>query len=142
MKITAASVLILIFLTSGCISRQNPTNDEPQITETYWKLIELNNNPVILERKEAYMILKTEDSRAAGFTGCNMFKGTYSLEEGNRIRFSKIASTMMMCVNMETETQFIKVLETADSYLISDNVLILYNTETEPLAKFESTSLK
>ena len=141
MKTTAASVLILIFLTSGCISRQNPRR-EFQITETDWKLTELNSSPVLFDKKEAYMILKTEDSRAAGFTGCNMFKGTYSLEEGNRIRFSKIASTMMMCVNMETETQFIKVLETADSYLISDNVLILYNTETEPLAKFESASLK
>jgi heat shock protein HslJ len=113
--------------------------DQVEITEKYWKLVELNGQPVTTQEgnKEAYLILKTENNRAHGNGGCNMFNGSYELMEGNRIKFSKMASTLMACRDMTTEQQFMKVLETADNYNLTETTLVLNKARMAPLARFE-----
>jgi beta-lactamase class A/heat shock protein HslJ len=116
-----------------------------QITEKYWKLVELMSKKVQHNEKnkrEPHIILKTENNRVHGSGGCNTFNGSYELKEGNRISFSKIASTLMACDNMETEAQFLKVLEMTDNYFISVDTLILNKARMAPLAKFEAVYLR
>lgn len=113
--------------------------DDIHITEKYWKLVELNGQPVRTEEgnREAFLILKEEDNRAHGNGGCNTFNGSYEMKEGNRITFSKMASTLMACVDMETEQQFMQVLETVDNYNLTETTLILNKARMAPLARFE-----
>lgn len=116
-----------------------------QITEKYWKLVELYGSKVQhteMGKRETHMILKAENNRVHGSGGCNTFNGSYELKEGNRISFSKIASTLMACENMETEAQFFKVLEMADNYFISADTLILNRVKMAPLARFEAVYLR
>ena len=110
------------------------------LVEKYWRLTELLGDPVITPEgaKEAHMILKKEDNRFSGTSGCNTFSGSFTLMPLNRITFSRTISTMMMCPNMETETKLYKALETADSYIIKDDVLILNRGRMAPLARFEA----
>ena len=113
----------------------------PEITEKYWKLVELMGKEVRhneSNKREPHMILRLKDNRVSGSGGCNTFNGNYELKEGNRITFSKISATLMACDNMETETQFFKVLEMTDNYLLSTDTLLLHEAKMAPLARFEA----
>jgi heat shock protein HslJ len=115
------------------------------LTEIYWKLVELKGQEVTYNEKTktpAYLVFLEEDSRIAGSGSCNRIMGGYSLEEGNRLRFSKIASTMMACPDMELEDQFLKIFEEVDNYAINVNTLSLNKAKMAPLARFEAVYVK
>jgi heat shock protein HslJ len=121
----------------------NSSNPTAELLETYWKLTELNGKPIKTEEntKEVHIILKKENNRLQGFAGCNSIMGAYELKEGNHIVFTKIATTLMACPNMETEDGLKKVLETIDNYSLKGNSLSL-NKAKMPLARFEAVNLK
>ena len=65
--------------------------------------------------------------------------GEYTLEEGNRIRFSNMAVTMKACPDVGVnEKEFLKVFELADNYTIQDDTLSLNVGRRAPLAVFEA----
>jgi uncharacterized lipoprotein NlpE involved in copper resistance len=119
--------------------------DMSGITEKYWKLVELNGQPVAKTddmRKEPHMILHTAGKRINANGGCNSMMGSYELLPGNRIRFTKMAGTLMACPNMEIEDQLRKVLEMADNYNLDGDKLVLNKARMAPLARFEAVYLK
>ena len=118
------------------------------ITEKYWKLVELNGQKVIVSKnrnKDPHFILKMKDNRVIGHGGCNSFTGTYELQGMNRIRFSKIAASMMACIDtsdMETEVQFFRILESVDNYYVNGDKLQLNRARMATLAQFEAVYFK
>ncbi len=151
--------LIMLDRKGGCITGQlaerymlkkidqSAYTSDASLVETYWKLVELNGKPLAAtlpdgRQREAHMILKSSGSRVHGSGGCNRFFGSYELEPGNRIRFSKIGSTMMACPGIDKESAFFRVLETADGYAISGDTLQLHKARMVPLARFEAIYLK
>jgi copper homeostasis protein (lipoprotein) len=117
----------------------------PEITNKYWKLVELIGKKVHHEeinKREPHMILRYDGNKVTGSGGCNTFNGTYELKESNRINFSKLATTLMACENMETEQEFFKVLEMADNYFLSADTLVLHKAKMAPLARFEAVYFK
>jgi len=111
-----------------------------EITEKYWKLIELNGNKIILGKNQDFaphLTLKKENSRVFGNGGCNSFQGSYELSEGKKIKFSKIASTKMFCDIMETEQELFSVLEMADNYSVKNDTVALKNASMISIAKFQ-----
>ena len=117
------------------------TKVNKDLVEKYWKLTELMGQPVTYKEgqgKEAFMTLKMEGNRVHGNLGCNSFNGTYELKPGNRIKFSQMASTMMMCMNMETETKFNEILQQADNYNLNGDTLVLNKAKMAPLARFQA----
>jgi heat shock protein HslJ len=111
---------------------------DKRLVEKYWKLTELLGDTILTPegRKEAHLIFRQEGNRVNGNGGCNDFSGTYTLKPGNRIHFSQMISTMMMCPDMETETKLSQVFETADHYTVSNDSLTLNKTSKTPLARF------
>jgi putative lipoprotein len=117
--------------------------DEP-LTETYWKLVELQGKPVRAEehQREASLVFHTKDSRIAGSGGCNRLMGGYAME-GSSLHFKGVASTMMACAHgMQTEQAFVAALNKIESWKISGKTLELYGKEEAPLARFEAVALK
>lgn len=116
------------------------------ITNKYWKLLEVMGKPIVLDSqqsREPHMILHIDNNRVSGNGGCNNFNGTYQLEPNNRIRFSPLAATKMACMNsMEVESQFFKALETADSYYSKGDSLQLIRARMAPLARFVAVYLR
>lgn len=111
-----------------------------EIAEKYWKLIELNGKKIVLGKNQniaPHLTLKNENSRVFGNGGCNAFQGTYELSEGNKIKFSKIASTKMFCDYMEMETAMLNALEMADNYSAEKDAVTLNNATMVSLAKFQ-----
>jgi len=114
------------------------------ITDTYWKLVELNGRPVPAQDREPHLVLSSRDARAVGYSGCNGFSGAYKLDEATlRISFADVASTMMACVSgMETESAFLQALRTADNYFPAGDRLVLNRARMAPLARFEAVYVR
>jgi heat shock protein HslJ len=144
-----------IFSCSTSTQQETKTGDIPKVSEfdksitgKYWKLVEIYGKKVASSEqrnREPHFILKADDKSVTGNGGCNSFRGSYELSGVNRIRFSKMASTMMACINtsdMEIESHFLKVLETADSYYVDVDRLQLLRARMAPLAMFEAVYFK
>jgi heat shock protein HslJ len=160
-KMFCCSLTVIIILLVGCnsenqivttpslsqtisFSMKGMTSSESglEITEKYWKLVELMGKEVVKNeqmQKDPHIIFKSEGNRVNGYTGCNSFFGSYEIQKGNILRSSNVAMTRMACID-ETETGFVRVLNTADSYLVKDDTLFLYRDKTL-LAKFEALYL-
>src|SRR5690606_511515 len=63
-----------------------------QITDRYWKLIEVNGQAVAdgSTQKEPYIQLNSEENRLQANGGCNGLGGTYELKAPNRVKFSQL----------------------------------------------------
>lgn len=114
------------------------------VTGTYWKLVALRGRPVPALEREPHLILEAEGGRVNGFGGCNGFAGSYTLDAAtSRIRFGRIASTMMACPSgMEVEKAFHEALRTMDNYSLSGDLLTLNRARMAPLARFEAVYLR
>ena len=142
--ISLFSVSILLF--SCNTTKTKKVEKTSEITEKYWKLIEINGQKVTAENataKEPHLILKSEENRVNGNGGCNSFFGTYELQANtNRISFSKMGSTRMACMGINVEDEFLNVLETVDNYTVKNDTLQLNKARMAPLAKFVAVYLK
>ena len=116
-----------------------------KITGKYWKLIEINGNPADGNyNREPHIIFKN-DKRVNGAGGCNVFNGSYELQQSTgRLKISKVITTQMACINMEIEGELLRVLEEVDNYTLSEDgtVLSLNKARMAPLARFEVVYLK
>jgi heat shock protein HslJ len=123
------------------LAKYDADND---VREKYWKLIELHGKPIPVkedQKREAHLILKFS-GRVIGSTGCNRLMGGYVLEEGNRIRFSQMASTLMACPDVPYEGDFLKVLEMVDNYALRNDTLSLSKARMAPSARFVAVYLR
>lgn len=147
-KFSFFSALLLLF-SLGCnpttkkVDHAQPSNSEipTALLETYWKVVEINGQPVNnppTNQKEAHIILTKEGNRLQGSAGCNSLMGSYQLMDGNRIKFSGLASTKMACPDMAIENVLGKAIEMSDNYAINDKFLILHKAKMAPLVKFEA----
>lgn len=80
----------------------------------------------------------TKDNKLQGNGGCNTLTGSYELMDGNRIKFSGVASTMMACPEMTTEGLLGRALQSCDNYSINGNNLSLNKAKMAPLVRFEA----
>jgi len=101
------------------VSVAQDAKPDVSLTNTYWKLVELNGGPVEPgEGKELHMILKGQD-QVGGYSGCNQFTGSYTAT-GDGLSFGPIAGTRRMCENvMDQEFAFLQALESSSGYEIS-----------------------
>ena len=86
--------------------------------------------------------MRLRNSRVNGNSGCNTIAGSYELLEQNRIRFSQMISTKMACMDMEIESEFLNVLNIADSYFIKGDTIQFFRARMAPLAKFKAVYFK
>ena len=129
-------------------SKNNDTAPSPKpdanLTNTYWKLAELNGEPAALGagERELHMVLIGGENHVRGFSGCNRFTGDYTIEE-SQMKFSQMASTSMACMDgMEQEQRFLTALKETDHFEISGEELSLFGSENQMLLRFEAVYLK
>lgn len=142
-QVLGAIAVLTAATLGGCATMPDAAHDD-SITEKYWKLVELRGQPVPSLEREPHLILKTEGNRVTGFSGCNTFNGTYTLDEKTmRIDFGPLAMTRMACAEgMDTEQAFAEVLEQADNYSVSGDNLSLNRARMAPLARFHAVYLR
>ena len=148
MKTKLTLFALITFALIGCNSAKVEKTEKSsnEITEKYWKLKTLDGKDITMQdnqEREIFITLKAEGNKIVGFAGCNSLSGEYTLEEGNRIRFSNIAVTMRACPDVKVnESEFLEVFELADNYTINNDVLSLNVGRRAPLAVFEAVYMK
>ena len=129
---------------SGCFPVAPPPSDSRHpsaVTLDWpgrWEATELMGKPLEPGPSSPWIRFDPDGGRAHGFGGCNRFSGSVELAPGNRIRFSKLAATMMACPESNVEQAFMRVLGTADSYHLGDSELVLHRARMAPLARFRA----
>lgn len=153
MKHSLFTLALLLLVVTGC-KDENKASETPftnnelndteasPITDKTWVLTVLEGQDVVkeasMERNISFK-LNSKDKRIEGFSGCNTFTGSYIIEDGQRIHFSGLASTLKSCPDVDMdEAEVMEVFQTADNFTISRNTLNLNVGKRAPLAVFES----
>jgi len=118
-------------ITNSCDSSkkaiENNSKIQETLSETYF-ITHLGDNDV-----SSYKLNITFDetsNKITGFAGCNSFFGSYSVDN-NTISFSNMASSKKYCQEtMAIEDQFLKSLNSVDSFSISDSMISLSGKDT------------
>jgi copper homeostasis protein (lipoprotein) len=117
--------------------------DSP-LRDTYWKLVRLGAAPVeVAERqREPSLVLASRERRVSGHGGCNRLSGSYEVD-GETLRFSRMAGTMMACpAGMEQEQRFLHALQRAQTYRIRGSHLEIMDSSGAVLARLEAVALR
>lgn len=105
---------------------------------TYWKLTHLGDKPVIAmtSAREPHLIFDGAAKRVAGSGGCNRLTGPFQ-QSGDQITLGKVAMTFMACAQgMESEREFLLMLEQVRSWNIFGRQLELFASDGKLLARF------
>lgn len=138
--------LALIALLHGCFAEPASTPAAPAdalFAPASWTLVELQGKAVPKAedaRRAPSISFSREGNRVSGFAGCNRFTGTFTVEAGNKLKFSPLAMTRMMCPDDALEPEFMKVLESHEHFQADGQTLVLSGAQQAPLARFEAVA--
>lgn len=121
--ISAASIILFVFLISGCSGTKETSSSKIEGIE--WKLELLKGSTVAL--KSGNSITLSFDGSTAKISGtgvCNKYFGGYTITN-ETIVFSGIGSTKMMCDDNLNESDYFSMLGSADGYKLSGGKLTL-----------------
>ncbi|ALS98323.1 copper resistance protein NlpE N-terminal domain-containing protein [Lacimicrobium alkaliphilum] len=107
-----------------------------EIVGVKWQLTELMGQEIAINAQKPVYFTIGADMQVTGFAGCNRFFGKVTLEQGQRLAFDKMASTMMACPALQQEGKLLKALEMADNYSLHQRRLSLNKARMAPLARF------
>ena len=92
---------------------------QANISNTKWNLVD--------NVKGIQPTLNIEAGKLSGNSGCNNYFGELSLDAtAGNFSVKNVGSTRKACDNMEVENNFLKMLNEADKYVVSENTLELY----------------
>ncbi|MGE7775696.1 META domain-containing protein [Chitinophaga sp. NPDC101104] len=125
---------------AGCSNANKATggaNNEADLYKT-WRMVEVDGLPVDTAglMRPAELTFQQADSRVHGSAGCNMITGGFKLEAPNKISFTPMAATKMMCMGkMQYEDKFIGVTDKIKTWTVVDGVLTLGDTDGKTLVR-------
>jgi heat shock protein HslJ len=96
------AIAILVFGTTAVIASEPPatgfgTETSISLEASAWRLTGLpGRNPGELAGLERPVLARFEAGRISGFSGCNNFMGSYTVE-GDRVTVGQLAGTLMAC---------------------------------------------
>ena len=115
------------------------------LQDTYWKLDSLNGEAIQTaeKQKQAHFVLHAQESKVAGFSGCNKFTGQYTVEaKENELKFAQLVSTQMACINQDVnEHDFLSALSQTTKYKVSGQKLNLLSAGGKVLVSFSAVYL-
>lgn len=109
---------------------KRPTPAQPSLADLSGEwVIELAGGKKIVGTAEVapYIGFNTDESRVYGNVGCNTINGMFVQDENkpNSLWFENLATTMMMCPDMETENIILNALNETKSFRMKDGKVYL-----------------
>jgi len=119
----------------------NPAHKpDASLTNTYWKLVTLQGEPVVTFAREPHLVLQ-DDGIVRGNLGCNTFSGGYEIGDG-MLSFQGLRTTLMACPDgMEQETAISQALRKVVRMKITGDTLWLTDGEHNALITCEAVYL-
>lgn len=131
-------VLCILAALTGC-STAPAADDRPALENTHWTLIRVADSPVRSGpgQRDPHLILRRQDHRVSGFTGCNQMSGAYTLD-GQALTFRQMISTRMACLDtMDTEAAFTAALQQVRAWSIAGDRLMLSDAAGKPVIELQ-----
>ena len=133
--------LLVLALSSALLSSCDTIGGEdPTLTGTYWRLVELEGKPAEpgAEGREIHLVLEADIEKVRGYAGCNNFTGGFETE-GESLSFGPVAATRRACIgNMDQELDFLNALGRTERYTLTGDELVLYDTKGAASLGFEA----
>jgi heat shock protein HslJ len=124
-------ILIVTLIFSAC-SGSLPTN-QVDLDGSAWVLTAINNDTTIIGNTPT---LEFEGDMVSGNAGCNTYSGSYQVK-GETISFGPLARTEMYCMEpegvMDQEQTYLEILEAAQRFELTENILTIYSDSEETL---------
>lgn len=101
-----------------------------------WHIVAIEGDPIDVQGMN--IVIDVDEGKLHGNTGCNIMNGKVEtdLDTPNSISFSAIATTRMMCPDIESETRLVVALEEATSArAISADTVELLGSNKQPVVK-------
>lgn len=131
-------------LVSPVQSPRAPATPDVPLSDTYWKLIEVQGQPIQMTEsmREPSLVLHGGDGRFAGSGGVNRLMGGYTVD-GTSVVFSNSASTMMAGPPeaMQQEQAIIAALQRVRAFRITGDQLTLVDESNRPVVKAAAVAL-
>jgi heat shock protein HslJ len=139
-----AVALVMVWVTMGGTALANKTIPDAELTNTYWRAVEIDGQPVTLQprQREPHFVL-TKDNRMHGYTGCNRVLGSYERTTAG-LKFKQLVTTRRACPPPESamEASFQRALNATVSYQLSGNNLALLDAKGRVRLRLKAQYLK
>lgn len=101
-----------------------------------WGLYSINQQVLNTSGQRPRIELDLSMHKIRGHAFCNQISGSvFTLE--NKIKFSKLGTTMLACKNLESENEFIKHLKNTATFKREKRFMKFYNSKGEELLAFK-----
>jgi len=114
------TIALILFLLSACSAGKG----SDALDGTAWQLVAMGED---LPLAESTLTIAFEDGQAGGFSGCNSYGGTYTIQD-DKFGLKDIASTLMACLDpgvMEQEQAYLAFLGEVTGYSLNEGMLYL-----------------
>ena len=121
-----------------------PVEPSVSLTDTDWKLQEMNGEPARLGdgQKKLHLLMNTKQKAVQGYSGCNRYTGSYEVK-GSALYFGPLDVTRMECMgSMELEQQYLEALGSTKQFDIRADTLWLYEAGGATVLRFVAASLE
>ena len=147
-----------LFLVLLLISACNDNNNKSSVTDesnkkdslsvstheilgnTKWVLIEIDGleiDPDSSSSKVPHLIFDISEMHFSGNMGCNQIMGGFEANDGT-FNFNQVASTKMLCPDMEIEDTFSSLYENVTSYTFESDRLVLQDIDMKAVFVFKA----
>ncbi len=125
----------LAFLCVACCACRKGKNNKPLIG-TEWHLVRMMSGDLSI-KPDQFVFTFGKDGNFSGVGACNRMMGSYTATEKGGMTFGgDMASTRMMCPDIELETKFAEILGSTTHYEIDgDMLMLLGNGEVRAILK-------
>lgn len=106
------------------------------IEEHYLTVIEIMGKKQEETEHRPYLFLNKNEKRLHGFAGCNRMMGMYEVNS-NRIKFSNMVSTKMMCLEIQTEDSLFDMMQKTEMYRIENGIVTLFDNTQSALGRLK-----
>ncbi len=113
-------IILLAVTLISCGSSSQTTNIN--LMNGHYTVSELNGQEITTQNPTITFDLN--ENRVYGYSGCNNFNGSFTVENNN-ITFGPIAATKKMCMDNSSEDELFKILQGTKTFSVENNTLTL-----------------
>ncbi len=99
----------------------------PQQLHDIWAVTKINGNPVNKSNPIPDMEINLTTMKIMGTNGCNNYNGSIESISDKKIKLGPIATTRMMCQNMEAPNQFNAAISNVNTYRLDGLQLMFFD---------------
>ena len=117
------SISAMLMAVGCCDCRKQAKNAKP-LVGTSWQLVQLMGQEVAAE-EDSFTLMLHDNGTLSTRGACNNGNTSYNMTTSREFSIGELATTKMMCRNMEQEQRFFDMLSKVTHYEIDRDMLLL-----------------